>query len=77
MSVTLRKLKHAILISTLCLITTQVCAAGIARTAADAMTCQPDAGGNENGYGTCPFLGNVYDADPAFKKDIDDALNSA
>lgn len=44
MSVTLRKLKHAILISTLCLITTQVCAAGIARTAADAMTCQPDAG---------------------------------
>lgn len=77
MSVTFRKLKHAILISTLCLITTQVCAAGIARTAADAMTCQPDAGGNENGYGTCPFLGNVYDADPAFKKDIDDALNSA
>lgn len=77
MSVTLRKLKQAILISTLCLIATEVCAAGVARTAADAMTCQPDAGGNENGYGSCPFLGNVYDADPVFKKDIDDALKSA
>ncbi|EPS4528013.1 hypothetical protein ACSR9E_05595 [Citrobacter koseri] len=77
MSVTLRKLKQAILISTLSLITTQVCAAGVARTAADAMTCQPDAGSNENGYGSCPFLGNVYAADPTFRKDIDDALKSA
>lgn len=77
MSVTLRKLKQAILISTFCLITTEVCAAGVASTAADAMNCQPDAGGNEHGYGSCPFLGNVYDADPAFRKDIDDALKSA
>lgn len=77
MSVILRKLKHAILISTFCLITTEVCAAGIAKTAADAMTCQPDAGNNKNGYGSCPFLGDVYDADPVFKKDLDDALKSA
>lgn len=77
MSVTLRKLKQAILISTLCLITAEVCAAGVAKTAADAMSCQPDAGDNKNGYGSCPFLGNIYDTDPVFKKDIDDSLKSA
>ncbi|UIA87245.1 hypothetical protein LU631_21255 [Erwinia tracheiphila] len=77
MSVTLRKLKQAILISTLCLITAEACAAGVAKTAADAMSCQPDAGNNKNGYGACPFLGKVYDADPVFKKDIDDSLKSA
>lgn len=77
MSVTLPKLKQAILISTLCLITAEACAAGVAKTAADAMSCQPDAGNNKNGYGSCPFLGNVYDADPVFKKDIDDSLKSA
>ncbi|WP_235163306.1 hypothetical protein [Serratia fonticola] len=73
----LRQLKQAILISTLCLITTGVCAAGVARTAADAMNCQPDVGGNDNGYGSCPFLGSIYDADPIFMKDLDDALKSA
>ncbi|EDQ6557471.1 hypothetical protein S675_005858, partial [Salmonella enterica subsp. enterica] len=26
---------------------------------------------------SCPFLGSIYDTDPAFKKDLDDALKSA
>ncbi|MDQ9125349.1 hypothetical protein RDT67_02765 [Serratia fonticola] len=77
MSLKLRQLKQAILISTLCLITTGVCAVGVARTAADAMNCQPGVGSNDNGYGSCPFLGSIYDADPIFKKDLDDALKSA
>ncbi|HGX3572554.1 TPA: hypothetical protein ACNH93_001820 [Citrobacter koseri] len=77
MSFTLRKLKQAILISSLCFITTNVYAVGIAKTAADAMSCNPDAGNNDNGYGSCPFLGSIYDADPVFKKDLDEALKSA
>ena len=41
------------------------------------MNCDPDAGDNDIGYGSCPFLGSIYDTDPAFKKDLDDALKSA
>ncbi|MDZ9523723.1 hypothetical protein SNC52_27050, partial [Escherichia coli] len=52
-------------------------AANIAKTAEDAMNCDPDAGDNDIGYGSCPFLGSIYDTDPAFKKDLDDALKSA
>jgi len=77
MSLTLRKLKQVILISSFCFITTGVYAADIAKTAEDAMNCNPDAGDNDNGYGSCPFLGSIYDTDPAFKKDLDDALKSA
>ncbi|WP_240757869.1 hypothetical protein [Escherichia coli] len=77
MSLVLRKLKKVILISSLCFISAGVYAAGVAKTAADAMRCDPDAGDNENGYGSCPFLGSIYDADPVFKKDLDDALKSA
>ncbi|AMF88720.1 hypothetical protein MOX83_004748 [Escherichia coli] len=77
MFLVLRKLKQIILISSLCFISTGVYAAGVAKTAADAMRCDPDAGDNENGYGSCPFLGSIYDADPVFKKDLDDALKSA
>lgn len=77
MSLTLRKLKQAILITSICFITTNVYAAGIAKTATDAMSCNPDAGNNDNGYGSCPFLSDIYDADPVFKKDLDEALKSA
>ncbi|EFB2477086.1 hypothetical protein PVS06_000368 [Escherichia coli] len=77
MSLVLRKLKLVILISLLCFISTGVYAAGVAKTAADAMSCDPDADDNVDGYGSCPFLGSIYDADPVFKKDIDDALKSA
>lgn len=41
------------------------------------MNCDPDAGNNDNGYGSCPFLGSIYDTDPAFKNDLDAALKSA
>ncbi|HAF2207432.1 TPA: hypothetical protein G8N85_005576, partial [Salmonella enterica] len=77
MSLDLRKLKQVILISSLCFISAGVYAAGVAKTAADAMSCDPDAGDNDNGYGSCPFLGSIYDADPVFRKDLDDALKSA
>lgn len=77
MSLVLRKLKQVILISSLSFISTGIYAANIAKTAADAMRCDPDAGDHENGYGSCPFLGSIYDADPVFKKDLDDALKSA
>ncbi|EBL1426559.1 hypothetical protein C8721_004927 [Salmonella enterica subsp. enterica serovar Berta] len=77
MSLNLRKLKQVILISSLCFISAGVYAAGVAKTAADAMSCDPDAGDNDNGYGSCPFLGSIYDADPVFRKDLDDALKSA
>jgi len=77
MSLALRKLKQVILIPSFCFLTTGVYAANIAKTAEDAMNCNPDAGDNDNGYGSCPFLGSIYDADPAFKKDLDDALKSA
>lgn len=77
MSFNLRKLKQAILISSLCFISAGVYAVNIAKTAEDAMSCNPDAGDNDNGYGSCPFLGSIYDADPVFRKDLDDALKSA
>ncbi|EGJ5261761.1 hypothetical protein IM977_004751 [Salmonella enterica subsp. enterica serovar Typhimurium] len=77
MSLALRKIKLAILLSSLCFITTEVYAAVVARTAADAMRCSPDAGDNDGGYGSCPFLGSIYDADPVFRKDLDAALKSA
>ncbi|EBV8366120.1 hypothetical protein AU832_28400, partial [Salmonella enterica subsp. enterica serovar Java] len=77
MSFNLRKLKQAILISSLCFISAGVYAANIAKTAEDAMSCNPDAGDNDNGYGSCPFLGSIYNADPVFRKDLDDALKSA
>ena len=76
MSLVLRKLKQVILISSLSFISTGIYAANIAKTAADAMRCDPDAGDHENGYGSCPFLGSIYDADPVFKKDLDDPLKS-
>ncbi|HGY7535180.1 TPA: hypothetical protein ACNTG9_003309, partial [Escherichia coli] len=60
-----------------CFISTGGYAANIAKTAEDAMNCDPDAGDNDIGYGSCPFLGSIYDTDPAFKKDLDDALKSA
>ncbi|EEW0992797.1 hypothetical protein BCB72_004176 [Escherichia coli] len=77
MSFSLRKLKQVILISSFCFISTGGYAANIAKTAEDAMNCDPDAGDNDIGYGSCPFLGSIYDTDPAFKKDLDDALKSA
>ncbi|EBR8156135.1 hypothetical protein CB433_04765 [Salmonella enterica subsp. enterica serovar Newport] len=77
MSLNLRKLKQVILISSLCFISAGVYAASVAKTAADAIRCDPDAGDNDNGYGSCPFLGSIYDADPVFRKDLDDALKSA
>ncbi|EKP8450260.1 hypothetical protein P3061_003308 [Escherichia coli] len=77
MSFSLRKLKQVILISSFCFISTGGYAAIIAKTAEDAMNCDPDAGDNDIGYGSCPFLGSIYDTDPAFKKDLDDALKSA
>ncbi|EBO9655632.1 hypothetical protein DUU53_25985 [Salmonella enterica subsp. enterica serovar Berlin] len=77
MSLVLRKLKQVILISSLCFISAGVYAASVAKTAADAMHCNPDAADNGNGYGSCPFLGSIYDSDPVFKKDLDDALTSA
>lgn len=77
MSLVLRTFNQIMLISSLCLISAGVYAAGVAKTAADAMRCDPDAGDYENGYGSCPLLGNIYDADPVFKKDLDDALKSA